>query len=177
MNFKSPKIIQKIKPILEQPKLQNAEKDNNFRSIEEWEAEEKIWKAKHPILYVLREFYYKLYRLWNNEISMIPRRIKWFFQRGWRGYSDNDVWNFDSYLAKVISKGCKQLAKEKHGYPSDLTPEKWEEILNEISKNFEEYIKIIELEEGYETISQEEFSKKLDKMFDLLKNNFGHLWD
>ena len=177
MIFKSPKIIQEIGPILEKYGFQNKKKYINFRSIEEWEKEEKIWKEKHPILYILREFYYKLYRLWNHKISMIPRRIKWFFQRGKRGYSDNDVWNFDSYLAEVISKGCKQLAKEKHGYPSNLTLEKWEEILNSLSKKFEEYTKIIYLEEGYETVSPEEFDKKMDEMINLLKNHFTHLWD
>ena len=177
---KTPKVIKDIKPILDKLifKKDKPHKDlYEFKTMEEWARIEKEWRAKHPILYVLREFYYILYRLWNNEISMIPKRIKWFCQRGWRGYSDFDVWSFDYYLADVISKGCKQLAKETHGYPCESSPEEWDIILKKISKEFEEYIKISDLEEGYNNLSREEYEKKLDVMFDLLKKNFGSLGD
>jgi hypothetical protein len=148
-----------------------------FKTMEEWDEIEINWKTKHPILYILREFYYKLYRLWNNEISLIHKRILWFFQRGWRGYSDRDVWSFDYYLADVISKGCKHLAKTTHGYPHDSSPEQWDETLNEITKEFEDYIKLTDSYEFHKTFSIEEYNKKLDKMFELLRKNFGSLWD
>jgi hypothetical protein len=108
---------------------------------------------------------------------MIPKEIKWFCQRGRRGYSDCDVWSFDWYLAEVISKGCKQLAKEKHGYPYGLTEEEWDVIINKISDGFEEYMKIIDHEEEYDKITQEDFDKKMDELFGLLRKYFVNLWD
>lgn len=179
--LRDPKVIKEIKPILEKygdfKPSKKTIKDFEFKSMEEWAEIERKWKAKHPILFILRELYYKLYRLWNNEISMIPRRIKWFFQRGWRGYSDFDVWSFDYYLANIISKGCKQLAKEAHGYPCESSIDEWNKTLLLLSKEFEEYNKIMELEEGYDKFSREEYEKKVNDMFELLKKNFGNLWD
>ena len=179
--FRDPKVIKEIAPVLEKygnfKPSKKTIKDYEFKTMEEWAEIERKWKVKHPILYILREIYYKIYRLWNNEISMIPRRIKWFCQRGWRGYSDFDVWSFDYYLAEVISKGCLQLAKETHGYPHESSPEEWDKTLKQISKEFEDYNKIMELEEGYEHFSREEYDKKVNDMFELLKKNFGSLWD
>lgn len=91
-----------------------------------------------------------------------PLRVKWFFQRGWRGYSDRDIWSFDHYLAEVISKGTKKLWDIHHGCPADLfkcrynhEPDKckeceqqygkcnacedWGKVLNTISNGFLEY--------------------------------------
>jgi hypothetical protein len=152
-------------------------KFSEIKSLEEWEKIEKEWKQNHPILYILRETYYWCYRLWNHKIAMIPKEIKWFCQRGRRGYSDCDVWSFDWYLAEVISKGCKQLAKEKHGYPYGLTEEEWDVIINKISDGFEEYMKIIDHEEEYDKITQEDFDKKMDELFGLLRKYFVNLWD
>jgi len=60
------------------------------------------------------------------------KKIKWFIQRGKRGWADCDTWNFDTYIAGVIRGGTEYLLKHGHGYPSALTDEKWREILKEI---------------------------------------------
>lgn len=76
--------------------------------------------------------------------------IKWFIQRGRNGYSDYDLWSFDSYLSKVISKALIQLRDKGHGYPGELCDgcmkayeehechgeEAWSAILTEISEAF-----------------------------------------
>jgi hypothetical protein len=178
-NFKEPKVVEDINPILKRYgfKKKKTSKTLEFKTLEEWEKIQSIWEEKHPIRYQLREIYYKLYRLWNDEISMIPKRIKWFFQRGWRGYSDCDIWGFDYYLAEIISKGCKQLAKEKQGYPSNSTPEEWDIVINKLVNMFDEYPKMLDFEKGYDKITQEEFDKKMDEMFGLLRKYFVNLWD
>lgn len=179
--FREAKIIDNIKDILSKyigKSKRFSEKDMEFKTMEEWARIEREWKKKHQILFVLREFYYKLYRLWHHKIAMIPKEIKWFYQRGRRGYSDCDVWGFDDYLAEVISNGCKQLAKQKHGYPVSLSSqEEWNEIIIKIADGFEEYRKIMGHEDGYEKIPQEEFDKKLDELFLLLRKYFVNLWD
>lgn len=45
------------------------------------------------------------------------RAIKGFIQRGKRGYADCDIWQFDTYLAKMIFNGVKEIKEIKHGVP------------------------------------------------------------
>lgn len=85
-------------------------------------------------------FFYNVKRYWLYELSMyfpfreidrlivkiiwlfadFPYEIKWFIQRGKRGYSDRDLWSFDLYLAKIINRGAWQLADEIHGSQLDM---------------------------------------------------------
>lgn len=180
LNLKPAKIIKDIKEILKRYGLVNRktkfERDMECKTMEEWDRIEKEWKCKHPILYKLREFYYILYRFWTYKIAIIPKEIKWFYQRGKRGYSDCDIWGFDDYLAEIISNGCKKLAKEKHGYPVNLTEEEWDIIINKIADGFAEYRKIMDHEDGYK-LTPEEFDKRMDEWFGLLRKYFVNLWD
>lgn len=59
---------------------------------------------------------WRIYRLFDF-IKNIPKEIKWFFQRGFRGYSDKDVWNIDKWFLNIIIPMLKQLKKRKNGYP------------------------------------------------------------
>ena len=62
-----------------------------------------MWACKIP-LPIYYWFYRKIYY-----IRYIPKRIRNFYQRGTRGYSDSDVPNLDWYLARVISKSLLDL--------------------------------------------------------------------
>lgn len=48
------------------------------------------------------------------------RLIRAFIQRGRHGYAHSDLWSFDTYLAEVIAKGCRELADISHGPPGAL---------------------------------------------------------
>jgi len=73
------------------------------------------------------------------------RRIKYFIQRGRRGYSDEDLWDFDSYLSSMIAPALRHLAKKSFGCPSDLYDKdkkndechRWKEILEEMAQGFD----------------------------------------
>jgi len=54
------------------------------------------------------------------------KRIRSFIQRGIRGWSDEDTWDFFRYLADVIAGGTKYLLKNPHSYPASLTEKEWE---------------------------------------------------
>jgi hypothetical protein len=68
----------------------------------------------------------------------LPKKIKWFFQRGIRGYSDNDVYELDYWFLKVIIPMLKQLEKSNISYPANLTMEEWHKILNKMIFYFTE---------------------------------------
>ena len=78
------------------------------------------WHREHPCL---RRWYrftgwawrYGRYEGWLNPKAWY-RSIKWFIQRGRRGWADCDAWGFDTYLARVIAEGVERLILVKHGY-------------------------------------------------------------
>jgi len=65
------------------------------------------------------------------------RTIKYFCQRGYRGYASCDHWDMDSYLESVMLGMIHDLKKYKHGYPGNLSVEKWDSILQEIIDGLE----------------------------------------
>ena len=58
-----------------------------------------------------------------------------------------DTWNMDNTLALIIHPMLIQLKNTMHGYPSNLTEERWNEILDEMIWAFEQ--KNIDWEEQY----------------------------
>ena len=75
--------------------------------IERWEKQ-RIKDSKFPrnIYVYLRRKFLGIY----HKIKDFPREIKYFVQRGRRGYSDRDIWSYDYFLADIIGNGLKQLA-------------------------------------------------------------------
>lgn len=66
-----------------------------------------------------------------NFLTNMPKRIKFFYQRGKRGYSDQDVWSMDWWFFSVVIPMLKQLRDTKQSYPSKFkTPEEWDRELD-----------------------------------------------
>ena len=109
------------------------------------------------------------------------REVKYFLQRGWRGYADCDIWNFDHYLSRLLADGLKILASG-NSYPGQKkfdTAKKWEDALKLNSKRFQDYIDYEET--GWE--DDEDFSKlkkvykEREKAIKFVGKWFGNLWD
>lgn len=75
----------------------------------------------------------------------IPYKIKYFIQRGVRGYSDYDIWSFDHYLTKIILEGLVSLKAKSRGCPCtmndatgkyDYDEARWNNILDNIIDGF-----------------------------------------
>ena len=74
-------------------------------------------------------------------------RIKWWFkrrkyikERAKKGWSSYDAWDFDVYLAQVISGALEFLSKSHMSHPFDRTPEEWSAQLQYIADCFKQYI-------------------------------------
>jgi hypothetical protein len=117
------------------------------------------------------------------------REIKWFWQRGTRGYADCDTWNIDWTLAILIPKMLRHLAKNNNGCPSEMFDKTnkdnqchlWSKKLEEIACGFDDFVKAEEL--GIET-TYEDFKIEYDrlmanfhKQMDEFKKYYGHFWD
>ena len=136
-------------------------------------------------------------------IKNIPREIKWFFQRGTRGYSDKDVWSIDIWFKSIIIPMLEQLKETKQGHPIDMTEEEWNLTLNNMINYFKECTDFYcseknEYEDEYMSriMSANEYDKLLadkwlkreeeidkyknkmkDKAFELFSKHFYSLWD
>lgn len=108
---------------------------------------------------------------WRNNVT-------WNHQRMQRGWSERDLWSFDTYLAKVIAEGCEQLAEQVHGWPGEpMTFEEWQEILRKISRGFKAHTSIMEDHLHPKSVQYRLLEDEFEEGMDLFKNFFGHLWD
>jgi hypothetical protein len=128
-------------------------------------------KFKLPKRTLLDEIKYYLYYAPMRYLDMLPRRIYWFFQRGFRGYGDNDTWDFDHYLATIISQGLKELKKYYHG----SEPTKKE--LDIIIKGFEANLKMIDGNLNPKSKEYLILKLKFHRGMILLEKYFNYLWD
>ena len=70
----------------------------------------------------------------------IKFNIKMKYQKLTRGYSDLEVWNLNDTFCIWILPRLKYFRKHTIAYPPDLTPEKWDEILDKMILAFELYL-------------------------------------
>lgn len=139
--------------------------DHGERTLDKYWEKMELFNEINPIPWWISARYW----LDKNNPSRAYRQIKWFIQRGKRGYADGDVWNFDSYLSSVIIGGLKDLRKNTHGYPSGLTEAEWDETLARIIEGFSQTADDIE--------DRPEAKRKFNNGFVEFRYWFHGLWD
>ena len=129
------------------------------------------------------------------------KRIKYFIQRGKRGYSDEDTWDFHSYLCDILIPVLRNLSKNKMSCPVEFWDKenkndecyKWSEILESMAQGFEaaqmicnmQYYKMTKTTFGGSTgltreIDEEKMkllTEKYEKGIELFCKHFLSLWD
>jgi hypothetical protein len=100
-------------------------------------------------------------------------------QRARRGFSDEDVWSFDAYLAGVLAGGLKALRDNLHGCPPELCSDddetwadegvkRWQAILDEMIVGFAQWA---------DENTDRERTPEVERSLELLVKWWGHLWD
>ena len=143
------------------------------------------WPPNHPFLEWCTSVKYFFVHLWEWPGDTY-REIKFFIQRGRRGYSDRDIWALDGYLSDIIIAGCKKLKETKHGVPSALICDKdgkqimtVDEGIIEFNKILDKIIRAFELEQKIleQFILSDEENKEREEGWKLFENWFHSLWD
>ena len=127
-----------------------------------------------------------------------PSEVKWFYQRGSRGWSDRSAWSIDSWLVDNLIPMLERLKNNKHGTPMSmfrkkdgvdkdgnstdeahrLAEQRWDNVLNEIIYGLKCAKKIEDSDYDYE---DKELTKRLTKSsqrsFELIGKHLFSLWD
>jgi hypothetical protein len=126
-------------------------------------------------------------RYWTTAIRHILHRPKLAWGRMRQGYNYADVWGFDTYLARVIAGGLRELAESPHAtpmmgsgyYPADINvftgiseeiqtrvETAWREDLREAARKLDMYVE--------DEWANHELGKEAMMW---VAENFGSLWD
>jgi len=125
--------------------------------------------------------------------------IKWFIQRGRRGWADCDAWSLDHYLASWMPEAVLRLTKGS-GFPVNLymqmypladpfgqnwsnenckrAHEEWVTIITKIAKGFAAGRKIQELDFDYQKPEEmKALQDALNEGLDLFNKYYLNLWN
>jgi hypothetical protein len=102
--------------------------------------------------------------------------VKWFIQRGRRGYSDRDVWSIDWYITSWMLQALEQLKRDTHGHPIGMSKHSWDTRLDLMVNAFRIARKIQDCD--YKTPEEYNLAlKQFRRGFNLFKTHFFSLWD
>ncbi len=126
---------------------------------------------------------------WHYPLEVIRdlwRQTKFFLQRGWWGYADEDCWSLDYYLCRWLPSALRYY-KHGMGFPGfgeANTYKKWGAIVEKMARGFEAKNKQEDLEMQFAKLGKKEYYKRYDvlqKEFEegmkLFVKWFDHLWD
>jgi len=86
-----------------------------------------------------------------------------------RGFCSSELWNLDFTIACFILPRLKAFRKKHFGYPADLTPEKWNEILDKMILAFE----YVAQGKMYDDVKDDDYKEGIK----LFAKYFMALWD
>ena len=128
------------------------------------------------------------------------REVRWFWQRGRRGWADVDMWNLHSYLEGILADCLPILSEIAHGspcpYPEDNHPfedkdgyvfsvnndcdcfENWKRDLLYHGENFNKLVNdtFLDVDDDVKKGWEEE-EKAYKESLSWLQKNWGSLWD
>jgi hypothetical protein len=113
-------------------------------------------------------------------------KIKYFFQRIFRGYDDVMVWDIYGCIVDSYLKPLKIMRKNLIGHPPELTFDEWRSILDKIIFSFEAvYMNEHDCKyhEQLTTLLKEDrqrfidYQNQIDEGFLLFGKHFRSLWD
>lgn len=171
-------------------------------SIEEYNEKCKQrdeYDAVHPIRTVFKEIriFFRC-RIWHI-LDDWKYKIKWGFQRMFRGYDDPFVWSHYYWNSVYTIAALKELKRTHIGHPAILTEEndlhddqsveknskRWDDLLDQMIAGFEAILEEdevhIETEGKYDHEKSEIKRKELHDIFEkgmtLYMKYYRHLWD
>lgn len=112
-------------------------------------------------------------------------RIRLFFERGRKGYTNEDWWSIRDWLIDNLAPQLDYWSKHAHSYPNDIDGiesfEEWSKFLKESADALKEFREIDEKDPFLSTSKYKkqykDCSKKIKRFFTILGKYFGTFWD
>ena len=104
-------------------------------------------------------------------------QAKWFVQRGLRGYSDEDTWSLDHYLASWMPQALRQLKQNSHGHPDGMTYAGWQTRLRKMADGFEAAHALNATMRDWSTKEGRALQRKFQQGMKLFQEHYFKLWD
>jgi hypothetical protein len=98
-----------------------------------------------------------------------------FSERASQGFSEYDWWNFNNYLAWIITAGLEKFKTQGFGFPGNLSGE--DEWHREIDIMLDGFAAFYEIEDWEFTVDYEAAKARLDKGLEKFSEYFTSLWD
>jgi len=111
--------------------------------------------------------------------SDIKLKIKWAWQRVFRGWDDTAYWDIEGWLAKIMSQIIRYQIKKGTTYPIDLTLKQWNDIRKKMIKGFEAIDKLDDLGVEFEIGSKthQKLKREKEEGLKLFIEWLDALWD
>jgi len=103
-------------------------------------------------------------------IRTVFHPIKNLWLRWHRGAGCCDTYSLYSYLSPIISRSLRAFKEDQSGYPSVLTAEEWDKILDEMIFAFEYVVS------DEEDISDKKMQNRVSIGLRLFTKYYRHLW-
>ena len=154
-----------------------------------WKKENTKWYNKYFVI----PFHTFIYTIKN-----FPSEVKWFYQRGSRGWSDRSAWSIDIWMVDNLIPMLERLKNDNHGTPMSmfkkkdgvdkdgnstdeahrLAEQRWDNVLNEIIYGLKCAKKIQDLDYDYEDKELGiRLTKSSKRSFELIGKHLFSLWD
>ena len=102
----------------------------------------------------------------------LGRKLRFFWQRLTRDWDDSETWCMDWNFAKHILPRLRRFKQITKAYPTELTPEQWDEILDQMIYSFYYYASEKEFQWN---VSNDEYAK-VQRGLDLFAQYYRDLW-
>jgi len=147
-----------------------------------WMEARMAWDQDHPV----RHRMWRAYVNGSQPLQLVRRHVmrpaRQFWQRGRRGWCDEDSFAIDEWLSRLMPGMLDEIRRREIGWPGEpMTFEEWAGdggILDQIAKGFRAAKLLMDYEYGNEgQPSLEELQAQFEQGFDLFKQWFFALWD
>jgi hypothetical protein len=120
---------------------------------------------------LIKEIYRLMFRSGTSGRYCLPlykREFRYYWQRLTRGWDDSELWNLDATISEFVIPRLKRFKEYQHGYPSYMTEEEWDGILDQM---------ILAFENNLEDFPTREQDKQAEEGLALFAKYYVHLWD
>jgi len=132
------------------------------------------WTTKHSP-FDMGYNYAHYFRAPHTFVRDLYNQVKWFIQRGQRGYADCDIWSLDFYLSKWMPAALKRLETNNIGHPFGMTRRGWNTRLRIMREGFEAAHEIGDKMPDRHELNRLE--RKMNKGLKMFAKHFLSLWD